>query len=45
MKIVIKLAKPLVPPIEHRLLDDRHLPTTTVKILFLLKQNEFSFVF
>lgn len=31
MNLLIKLAKPLVPPIEHRLLDDRNLPTTTVR--------------
>ena len=34
MKIVVRLAKPLVPQIEHRLLDDRHLPTTIVRIVF-----------
>jgi hypothetical protein len=37
MKIVVKLAKSLVPSIEHRLLDDRQLSTTTVKILFKKK--------
>lgn len=34
MKILVRLAKPLVPQIEHRLLDDRQLPTTIVRIIF-----------
>jgi hypothetical protein len=32
MKIVVKLAKSLVPPVEPRLFDDRNLPTTTVRL-------------
>jgi len=37
MKIVVKLAKSLVPSIENRLLDNQQLSKTTVKILFLKK--------
>jgi hypothetical protein len=39
MKILVKLAKPLVPAIEHR-----QLPTT-VKISFLKKKRKFHFSF
>jgi hypothetical protein len=40
MKVVVKLAKPLVPPVEHRLLDDRQLPTTTVKLFLKIILSE-----
>jgi hypothetical protein len=43
MKVVVKLAKPLVPPVEHRLLDDRQLPTTTVKLFLKIILSEYVF--
>ncbi|CAF0720803.1 unnamed protein product [Adineta steineri] len=48
MKILVKLAKPFVPPVEHRLLDDRELRTTTVapfnRIVFIFPYNNMTFL-
>ncbi|UJR38075.1 hypothetical protein I4U23_030756 [Adineta vaga] len=48
MKILVKLAKPLVPQIEHRLLDDRQLPTTIIapfsRIAFVFPYNNTTFL-
>ncbi|CAF0974604.1 unnamed protein product [Adineta ricciae] len=48
MKIVVRLAKPLVPQIEHRLLDDRQLPTTVVapftRIVFIFSYDNTTFL-